>query len=85
MAEAGVPIDLAVWYALAAPAHAPDDVVQTISARMREILAEPAVRERLRGLGAEAMVRTPAELQRYLDSEVNNWAAVVKASNAKVD
>jgi len=85
MAEAGAPNDLSVWYGLAAPARTPAAIVQTINAHMREILAEPAVRERLRGLGAEPMVRSPEELQQFMANEIATWATVVKASNAKVD
>jgi tripartite-type tricarboxylate transporter receptor subunit TctC len=85
MAEAGAPNELAVWYGLAAPARTPAVIVQTLNAHIREILAEPAVRERLRGLGAEPMVRSPGELQKFMENEIATWASVVKTSNAKID
>ena len=36
-------------------------------------------------VGTDAIGNTPQEFARLIDSEINKWAGVVKASGAKVD
>ncbi|GAA4328389.1 tripartite tricarboxylate transporter substrate binding protein [Pigmentiphaga soli] len=86
MAEAGYPqVDASVWYGVSAPAGTPAAIVQTLNDRIREVLAEPSVRERLASLGAEPLVKTPDEFRQFLDTELVSWAKVVKLSGAHVD
>jgi tripartite-type tricarboxylate transporter receptor subunit TctC len=47
--------------------------------------ALPAVKERLLAQGAIPDGPSPAEFARQIDSEIFKWAAVVKASGARVD
>ena len=35
--------------------------------------------------GAEALITSPEEFQKMLASDVQKWAKVVKASNARID
>ena len=44
----------------------------------------PDIRQKLIEQGAEPMGNTPEEFSRQLRQEVATWAAVVKASGAKV-
>ncbi len=46
---------------------------------------QPAVKERLLSQGAIPSGNTPQEFARLIDSEIAKWAAVVKASGARVD
>ena len=49
---------------------------------------KPAVRERLQGLGAMMVAEdrtSPEYLGRFLKSEIDKWAAPIKASGVTVD
>jgi tripartite-type tricarboxylate transporter receptor subunit TctC len=73
------------WFGLLAPAGTAPDTVNRIQQEVARALAAPAMQERLRGLGAIPSGNTPAEFTRFIDDEHKKWAAVVKASGAKVD
>ena len=85
MGEAGLPLDLSVWYGLVAPAHTPEPILQLLNASLREILQEPAVQVRLRSLGASAFYKSTSDFGLFLENEIAMWAQVVKLSGAVVD
>jgi tripartite-type tricarboxylate transporter receptor subunit TctC len=73
------------WYGLFAPAGTPPEVINRIHAASMKVLAEPELRERLAGQGAEVAPSSPAELARLLREELTRWAKIVKASGATID
>jgi tripartite-type tricarboxylate transporter receptor subunit TctC len=73
------------WFGLLAPAGTPADIVQRIQQESAKALASPALKERLLSQGAIPSGNTPAEFGRFIAAETKKWAAVVKASGAKVD
>jgi tripartite-type tricarboxylate transporter receptor subunit TctC len=58
---------------------------QPHSAETAKALASPAVKEKLLTQGAIPGGNTPQEFAKMIDAEHIKWAAVVKASGAKVD
>jgi tripartite-type tricarboxylate transporter receptor subunit TctC len=87
IAEAG-PVkgyEASSWFGLLAPAGTPADIVSRVQQETAKALANPAIKERLQAQGAIPSGNTPAEFARLIDSEIRKWAAVVKASGAKVD
>jgi tripartite-type tricarboxylate transporter receptor subunit TctC len=86
MAEAGLPgYEATAWFALLAPARTPAAVVKRLNAEVVAILQLPDVRQRLAGQGADVTPSTPAELDRYIRSELAKWATVIKASGARAE
>jgi tripartite-type tricarboxylate transporter receptor subunit TctC len=73
------------WFVLVAPRGTPEAIVTRVSTEVDRILKRPEVIERFRGLGAEPVGGTPAELARFIASETTKWREVVKTSGAKVD
>lgn len=73
------------WFVMVAPRGTPEAVVTRVSAEVDRILKKPEVIERFRGLGAEPVGGTPADLARFIASETTKWKEVVKVSGAKVD
>ncbi len=73
------------WFGLLAPAGTPPDVVKRIQVEVAKSLASPAMKERLAGLGAIPSGNTPEQFVEFIANEHQKWAAVVKASGAKVD
>ena len=83
MKEAGVDMDVVVWYGVLAPAATPRDIVAKLAANIEKAAHSPDIRQRLLEQGAEPVGNTPEEFSRLLRQEVTTWAAVVKASGAK--
>jgi len=86
MIESGVPNFEAVgWYMVLVPARTPAPVMARMQAAVAEALAQPSVRERLTGDGAEIVASKPEEAKRFLETEVRRWGAVVKAAGLKTE
>jgi len=83
MAESGFPdFDVSAWFGLVAPAGTPGDVIEKLNTALNQVLAMPAVRERFDAMGAVAAPTTPEQFGQYIQSEVDIWGKVVKASGA---
>jgi tripartite-type tricarboxylate transporter receptor subunit TctC len=76
------------WNALFLPKGAPDAIVKKLNSAMIEAMNTPAVKERLEGLGATIVAadrRSPEYLAGFVKSEVEKWAAPIKASGVSAD
>jgi tripartite-type tricarboxylate transporter receptor subunit TctC len=86
LAEAGVPgYDATSWYGILGPAGLPPEIVARLNAELKKIVHSPAMTERFKTLGIEAVTGTPQEFSTYIRSEMDKWRAVVKAADIKVD
>ena len=84
MGEAGVrDADSPLWFGVWAPAGTPAEVVNRISADVRRALMDPGVREKLASLGNDPMDMPPDEFARFVRSEIEDYARVVKAAGIK--
>jgi tripartite-type tricarboxylate transporter receptor subunit TctC len=77
--------DASSWFGLFAPAGTPRTVVDKIQADVAKALAQPAVRERFIGQGADPGGSTPDQFAAFIRAETDKWTRVVKFSGAKVD
>ena len=87
VAEAG-PVkgyEASSWFGLLAPAGTPPEIVNRLQQETAKALASPELKARLEAQGAIPGGNTPAEFAKMIDAETKKWAAVVKASGAKVD
>jgi len=86
MKEAGLEgVEVAVWYALLAPAATPREIVNTLGNAMVRAARAPDLRQKLLEQGAEPVGNTPEEFARLLRDEVARWAEVVRLSGAKAE
>lgn len=70
------------------PKDVPADVVKKVNAAALAAMKTPAVRDRLQGLGASIVAdnrTTPEYLASFLKSEIEKWAAPIKASGVSAD
>jgi tripartite-type tricarboxylate transporter receptor subunit TctC len=82
--EAGVKgADAPLWFALWGPAGMPAEIVNKISSDTRRALKDPAVRDRLVQLGNDTMDMSPDEFKKFVQSEVAEYARVIKAAGIK--
>ena len=86
IAETGLPgYEATSWFALFAPARTPVAVVNKLNSEVQTLLNLPDVKERLLGLGADALPMAPRDLTAYVESEIVKWGKLIKATNAKAD
>jgi len=77
--EAGVQgADAPLWFALWGPAGMAPGLVNKISSDTRRALKEKDVRDRLVQLGNDTMDMSPVEFKKFVASEVQEYARVVK-------
>lgn len=86
IAEQGVKdFESGTWQGVVAPAAMPDDAVALLSREMARIIQLPTIASKLGVQGAEVVVMTPVQLDRFLASERKRWAAVVEKGNIHLD
>jgi len=86
MAEAGFAgAESSSFFAFVVAKGTPAPLVQTLSAKIADIMREPTIKAQLSDLGAIAVGNTPAQATLYLNEQVLKWTKVVKASGVKAD
>jgi tripartite-type tricarboxylate transporter receptor subunit TctC len=71
---ASLPLELGTWNVVVAPAGTPKPIVDRLNAALNEVLARPAVIERLARLGINPVAdSTPASTAQVITSEIAKW------------
>jgi len=85
--EAGLPgFYISIWRGLWAPKGTHKDIIAKLNAAVVVALADPAVRERLAGMGEEIPLReqqAPEALGALQKAEIEKWWPIIKAANIK--
>ena len=85
-AEAGVPgYEVSTWYGIWAPKDTPKDVVDKMTAEITKALNSPELKTTWTNNGSDTPNLTGDAFGKFVSAEVKRWAAVVKASGAKLD
>ena len=85
-AELGLPdYTVTTWYGMWAPKGTPLDVQARIVEDLRKAMATDELKAIWAGNGAEFGQLTPPQFGAFVSAEVRRWAAVVKASDAKLE
>jgi tripartite-type tricarboxylate transporter receptor subunit TctC len=85
-AEQGLPdYKVSTWYGIWAPRGTPADAIAGMQNVMRGAFATDEVKQVWTNQGADIPSLWGAEYGRFIAGEVQRWAAVVKASGAKLD
>ena len=71
------------WFGIVAPAGTPPEVIGKLNAAFATVLKDPAVVDRIRGLGSEPMPMTPEAFAAFIRSEIDKWLKVMAASGGK--
>jgi tripartite-type tricarboxylate transporter receptor subunit TctC len=87
--EQGIPgVDSYFWTAFFFPKDTPAPIVQKLYEATNETLKTPLTVDRLKRAGVTAIkpeLRTPAYLQTFVGTEVDKWAAMIKASGITIE
>ncbi len=73
------------WQGILGPAKLPADIVGKFSAELRRVLALPDVKEKLASQGTVPLIMSPQESAKFLATERDRWANVVKDSGFKLE
>ena len=68
------------WVGLFAPAATPRNIINRLHDAAAAALADKAVADNLKALGASPMAMTPTEFDAYVKAEIATIAKVVKAA-----
>lgn len=77
VAESLPGVETLSWLGLAMPAGTPRPVVDRLNAELKEILAEPEIKERLSQLGGVSNWSTPEQMRDQITREIERWNRVI--------
>jgi tripartite-type tricarboxylate transporter receptor subunit TctC len=84
--EAGVPgYEATAWFTLAVASGTPPATVEKLNAEIRQILQQPDIVARFKGLGAVIVGNSVAEAKSFVESETTKWNGVIDAAGIKID
>ncbi|GAA4350611.1 tripartite tricarboxylate transporter substrate binding protein [Variovorax defluvii] len=78
--------DVSVFFGIVAPAGTPADRVKKLNQAFAEVLASPKVKQQFAAQGLEPAPSTaPEQLAKFIQAQMQTWAAVVRQSGAQLD
>ena len=84
--ESGFPgFDVNTWDCLVAPSGTPRSIIARLNAETVKVLRMPEVGDLVLKMGYEPTGTTPEELDRFLRSETELWAKVIRSANIQLD
>ena len=85
-AESGYPgFEASSWWGILVPARTPAAITTRLNTELNRALEDNTVRTRLLSHGATLKYGTPAQAAELMNSELEKWAKVVKATGARVE
>ena len=86
LAEAGIrDAEYPIWFGLFVPVGTPRDVVERLNKETLKALQAPKVRDKLAGLGVDAMAMSPEEFGAHVDREFAVNAGLARAAGLKAE
>lgn len=73
------------WYGFGVPAGTPREIIDKLAKTINITVAEPAIKERLGGLGLDPMMMTTTEFDKFVRDETQKWAKVIKFANIRAN
>jgi tripartite-type tricarboxylate transporter receptor subunit TctC len=87
LAESGLKnFELVAWQGIVGPAGLPRPIVDQVAAQIEKLVDKPATHDKYKMLALQSLPdSTPDSFAAYVKSEVDRWAAIVKASGAELE
>lgn len=83
--EAGFPADVSFWLSVAAPAGTPASDIKRINELINKVLAEPQFVAQVKPMGVEPRGGTPAQMDQFLQAEIQQWVPVIRDMGLKAN
>jgi len=77
--------EASAWFGIGMPKGTPKEIVDKVNAEVQRALNDPGMLKKLEDLGGTPIKGSPDDFGRVVQSEVDKWAKVVKASGATVE
>jgi tripartite-type tricarboxylate transporter receptor subunit TctC len=75
--------DVGAWFAVFLPKYTPSPIIRKLNDAILAGMNTPSLQERARQLGVDLVAperRSPEYLQKFVESEIDKWAAVIRAA-----
>ena len=79
--EQGMPLDIAGWNGIMAPAATPRAIVERMSTEINRIIQAPAGREQMLNMGLLATGTTPDEFTAVIRRDTPRWGEAIRKAN----
>ena len=81
--EAGVPVTYAAWNGVLAPAGTPTEAVNWLHREIARAVASPEVRDKLAGLGYDAVTNSPAEFAAMIAADLDRFGRLIREAGIR--
>ena len=72
------------WYGAVAPARTPSAAIKSLHAWMSDALADEQAKRQLAALELLTIMNAPEDFKKQIDQEIDQWAAVAKVANIRI-
>jgi tripartite-type tricarboxylate transporter receptor subunit TctC len=73
------------WYGLMGPAKMPIEVVTKVNAALNKTLQHPETTAFFKAQGVQAVIGSPQDFGKFINTESIKWGALIKSANVKPD
>lgn len=73
--------DISAWLAVFGPPGLPRETADKLGATIGSIINKPEMREKLAATGMQPMPMTPAQLKRFVPTEISKWKQLAQDAN----
>ncbi|AVT08496.1 Bug family tripartite tricarboxylate transporter substrate binding protein [Paracidovorax avenae] len=81
LAEQGLKdYDLTAWIGVAAPANTSPQIVALLNATLREVLADPSIKQRFETVGLTVSPTSPEEFGRLIREDIEKWGEIARST-----
>ena len=81
--EAGLPLDLAIWMAMSAPAGTPRDIVARLNTEVVRAIGLPELTKVYDANSLVPASSTPEQVGQMIEKEIEQWTPIIKALGIK--
>lgn len=86
MSKAGLPnFESETWFALLTPTGTPNNIIQTLNAKLVEITQQTDTQSNLMKQGASPKTGSPTQVDAFLKSEIEKYGKIIKNSGIQID
>jgi tripartite-type tricarboxylate transporter receptor subunit TctC len=85
MAEFVPGYEASQWYGVGAPKGTAAAVTERLNKEINAVLADPALKARLSGIGVDPIAMTSTEFERLITAETEKWGKVIQTADIKAD